>query len=111
MISIKWLACLFMVALFVGCESKDQVVSDTEIRQLATRYRDEWVSHSKDEAVDKLRVGVIQSVQRTLNGWHITFVTATGHGQLGGLHDYFLHVYIDIAGRLVRVERGLDCIS
>jgi hypothetical protein len=86
-------------------------ISDAEIRKLATQYRDDWLSNTQPESADILRMGVIQSVERTGDGWHVEFVTRTGHDEPEGMADYFVHVYIDRTGKLQKIKRGPGAIS
>jgi len=75
------------------------------------QYRDEWIQKEKPEASARLQVGVIQTVEATKDGWHIIFVTETGHDQPEGMHDDFLHIYIDRRGKLLKIVRGPDRLS
>ena len=102
---------LLIAALCAGCASGPTGLSETEIRKVATQFRDEWLWSTKPEAADSLRAGVIQSVERDGDVWHVTFVTQTGHGQPEGMHDYFLHVYIGSTGKLRKIVRGPDRVS
>ncbi len=86
-------------------------ISEIQARRLATQYRDAWIQQEKPEDSEWLRLGVIQSVQATQDGWHVTFVTATGHDQPEGVHDYYLHVYLDRDGKLDKIVRGPDVLS
>lgn len=94
-----------------GKETGGSGISEGEARRLATQYRDAWIQQEKPEASEWLRLGVIQSVEAAPDGWHVTFITTTGHDQPEGIHDYFLHVYIDRDGKLEKIVRGPDILS
>ena len=101
-----------LLIAFTGCARdipREQGLSQAQVRQLTTQYRDEWLARTEPEARDMLRIGSIQSVERTSDGWHVTFVTETGHDQPEGIHDYYLHVYIDLTGQ--KIVRGPDVLS
>jgi hypothetical protein len=87
--------------------------SDAQLRQLATKYRDEWLAENKPEDATALAAGVIQTVEKTPQGWHITFVTLSERkpGIAAGFHDRFLHIYINSSGKLDRVVREPDRLS
>ena len=101
---------LFGLAI-VACAPPARDISEAEIRQVTTRYRDEWIQKEKPEFSSQLRAGIIQSVETTVDGWHVTSVTEPGRGQPEGMHDYFLHVYIDRRGKIQKVVPGPDRMS
>ena len=103
-------ACL-AVGLFACVARGSDRVSEAEARRLATQYRDEWIRKERPQDSAQLRAGVIESVKPTKDGWQISFVTRTGHGQPEGMHDYFVHVYIDRGGKLQKIVRGPDIVS
>ncbi len=110
------LTVILFLAGIVGCSqqaSKPQDLSDAQVRQLATQFRDTWLAEGKDEAVSILARGTIVGVERLPQGWHITFNTPTGHSLATpeGIHDYFLHVYLNPSGDLDRIVRGPDLLS
>ena len=92
---------------------KQQGLPDAQVRQLATKYRDEWLAKSMygDGAV--LARSTIVSVERQPQGWHVTFMTPTGHNPATpeGIHDYYLHVYVTPSGKLDRIVKGPDIVS
>jgi hypothetical protein len=85
--------------------------ADSEVRSRARAHRDQWIAREKPEAADHLKRGVVDSVKRTKEGWHVTFVTWTGHDKPEGRHDYFLHIYMALDGTLLKVVRGPDRLS
>jgi hypothetical protein len=85
--------------------------ADADVRQRARAHRDQWISREKPEEADLLKRGVVNSVKRTKEGWHVTFVTWTGHDKPEGRHDYFLHIYMALDGTLLKVIRGPDRLS
>ena len=96
-----------------GQPSQKQSLSDAQVRQLATKYRDEWLAKTAREDSEQLSRGVIQSVERRGSGWHVVFATKTGDSPATpeGLHIYFFHVYLNESGELERVVRGPDILS
>lgn len=87
------------------------MISEAEARGMATDYRDQWIQKEQSVASSHLRIGQIRSSERTDDGWHIVFVTETGHQYPTSMHDYYLHVYIDRKGQLQRIVRGPDLMS
>ena len=101
---------------FVGCghqTPKQQGLTNARVRELATKYRDEWLTKSTSEDTSFLARSTILSVERRPQGWHITFMTATGHSPATpeGMHDFFLHVHLTLSGELGRIVRGPDRLS
>jgi hypothetical protein len=86
-------------------------LADADVRSLATEYRDAWIQQNRPEGSELLKAGVVQTIEQSSDGWHVTFVTRTGHDKPDGVHDYFLHVYIARDGKLQRVVRGPDLLS
>lgn len=88
-------------------------LSPSDIRRLATGYRDEWLSKTRPEDGRWLAESVIVSLERLQTGWHVVFETKTGNSPTTpeGLHIYYLHVYLDTSGKLERVVRGPDVVS
>jgi len=86
-------------------------LSNAEVRRRAAAHRDQWVAREKPDEAGLLGRGVIESVERTKEGWHVTFVTRTGQDRPEGRHDYFLHVYLAGDGSLLKVVRGPDLLS
>lgn len=114
-LSISIIALLLVGTLLagvVGCQH-ESVLSEDEVRELATRYRDDWLTKNPSEETAVLARGTIRSVERLTNVWHVVFVTETGHdpNTPEGMHDYFLHVYLKLSGKLERIERGPDILS
>ena len=110
------LAVAVLLGSFVGCgtqKPKQQGLPDAQVRQLATKYRDEWLAKSTSEDAAVLACSTIVSVERQPWGWHITFMTPTGHNPTTPerIHDYYLHVYITPSGELDRIVRGPDILS
>jgi hypothetical protein len=90
---------------------KPPKLSRAKVRRHATAHRDEWIAREKPEEAKLLQRGVVDSIERTKDGWHVTFVTRTGQDQPEGQHDYFLHVDLDEDGNLIKVVRGPDRLS
>ena len=110
--TVRKIASLVLLGLaIVACAPLARDISEAEVRQVATRFRDEWIQKEKPETSSQLRAGIIQSVTTTVDGWHVTFVTDTGRGQTEGIHDYFLHVYVDRKGKIQKVVPGPDRMS
>jgi hypothetical protein len=86
-------------------------LSASDVRALATRHRDAWMASHPDEG-GALAESVVTSVERAAEGWHVTFEARTGESPdtPEGLHVYYLHVYLDAEGALLRIERGPDAI-
>ena len=103
----------------IGCgrqtppQQQQQGLPDAQVRLLATKFRDAWLADGKDEAASVLARSTIVSVERQPQGWHITFMTPTGHSPSTpeGLHDYYLHVYLKPTGELDQIVRGPDMVS
>ena len=125
MIDMKWLL-IFLLAVGIalasspalaqgGQPSQKQSVFDAhaQVRELATKYRDEWLAKTAREDSEQLSRGIIQSVERQESGWHVLFATKTGDSPATpeGLHIYFLHVYLKESGELEGVVRGPDLLS
>ncbi len=91
----------------------DTLLTKAQVRELAIRYRDEYVAKNHPEDSSFLARGIIQTVERTSDGWHVIFVTETGHDSTTpeGMHDYYLHVFLKASGELDRIERGPDVLS
>jgi hypothetical protein len=85
--------------------------ADAEVRLQARAHRDRWLAREKPEDADLLKRSSVESVQRTKEGWHVTFVTQTGHDKPEGRHDYYLHIYLTVDGTLLKVVRGPDLLS
>lgn len=97
---------------YVQHTQKQQGLPEVQVRQLATEYRDQWLAKSTSEDAPLARSAIV-SVERQPQGWHITFMTPTGHSPATpeGRHDYYLHVYITPTGELDRIVRGPDVLS
>ena len=100
----------------VGCRSaapEEALPAAARMCLLAISLRDQWLAANPSAESAILVRGEIASVADEGRGWHVAFVTRTGHGvdTPEGMHDYFLHVYLDAEGRLLRVERGPDLVS
>lgn len=105
-----------LVTAFAGCRQQLQWhrdLSEAQVHQLATKYRDDWLAKNPSAETSILAHGTIQTVERVVSGWHIVFVTMTGHSPSTpeGIHDYYLHVYLKLSGELERIERGPDILS
>jgi len=105
-----------LLASLAGCarQSPQQPdLSDARVRELATKYRNEWLATNASTDAGALARGTIQSVERLAGGWHVVFVTATGHSSTTpeGVHDYFVHIYLKLSGQLDRIERGPDKLT
>ena len=88
-------------------------LSEAEVRQLATKYRDQWLATTQPEAALWLAQGHIVSVKHLSNGWHVVFETKTGNhpSTPEGLHIYYLHIYLKASGELDRIVQGPDILS
>jgi hypothetical protein len=109
-------AVTMLFADSVGCcqqPPEQPSLSDSQVRQFATKYRDEWLAKSKSDDTAVLARSAIVSVEKQPQGWHITFKTPTGHSQTkpDGIHDYYLQVYIKSSGEFDKIVRGPDSIS
>jgi len=105
-----------LLTAFSGCRGQlqqQQGLSDAQVRQLATKYRDEWLSKNPIEDNTILMRGSVQVVERQATGWHVVFVAETGHSPSTpeGIHDYYLHVFLTPSGELEKVKRGPDVLS
>jgi hypothetical protein len=78
--------------------SKDE----QEIRQLAIKYRDAYVSGfsvlGPDDMAKNLADSAVQSVEKSPTGWQVLFVSRTGRNPL-------LRVYVKGSGEMDRIER------
>jgi len=109
-------AVTLLLTTAVGCSqqpAEQPSLSDAQVRQFATKHRDEWLAKSASEDAAVLARSTIVLVEKQPQGWHITFKTPTGHSQATpeGIHDYYLHVYIKPSGELDRIVRGPDLLS
>lgn len=88
-------------------------LSEAEVRQLATKYRDQWLVTTQPEEAVWLAQGRLVSVRQLSNGWHVVFETKTGNhpSTPEGLHIYYLHIYLKASGELDRIVRGPDILS
>jgi hypothetical protein len=103
-----------LVGGFIGCSRHTPVqkpLTEAQVRQLATTYRDEWLAKNSVDDSATLARSTIVSIEKQLEGWHVTFVTPTGHTLPEGRHDYYLHVYIKPSGELDRIVRGPDLLT
>jgi hypothetical protein len=74
--TIRKIALLVLLGFaIVACAPPARDISEAKVRQVATRYRDEWIQKEKPEVSSQLRAGIIQSIETTVDGWHVTFVT------------------------------------
>jgi hypothetical protein len=104
---------LFAAAVGCGQQTPAQAsLSDSQVRQFATKYRDEWLKNASEDAAVLARSS-ITTVEKQPQVWHIIFMTPTGHSPATpeGKHDYYLHIYIKPDGKLDRVVRGPDLMS
>ena len=109
------LAIVLLLTAAVGCGQQPPArssLSDAQVRQLAAKYRDEWLKSSPEDAAVLAR-STITSVESQPQVWHIIFMTPTGHSRATpeGIHDYYLHIYIRPDGKLDRIVRGPDLMS
>ena len=75
--------CLPFVLGASSCERAHReaaATSQQSIRELATKYRDDWVAKNSSEDSAQLAHGTIQSVEKTESGWHVVFATRLGGG-------------------------------
>jgi len=102
---------LFISILLVisACQTSEKSISQDELRELAQQYRNEWLSENERDS--PLVESEIKSIEETENGWHFIYLKETGHDQPEGRHDYYLHIYIDKNGKLLKVIRGPDLLS
>ena len=97
----------FILFAFIGCAG----LPEADVRRLTTEYRDQWIQREKPESQERLQIGIIESIEPIKGGWHVIFVTETGHEYPTGMHDYYVHVFMDKKGRLDKVVRGPDRLS
>lgn len=102
---------LLIILLFLisSCKTSESTVSAETLFELAHQYKNQWIIENEPES--PLKTGEIKSVEDTNDGWHFIFIKETGHDQPEGRHDYYLHIYMDKDGKLLKVVRGPDEIS
>jgi hypothetical protein len=98
------------VQIFLAAPSR---LLEAEVRQLALKYRQQWLEKNQPEEAALLVQGRIVSAEPSHNGWHVVFETRTGDhpSTPEGLHIYYLHIYLKTSGELDRVVRGPDLMS
>ena len=102
---------LLIILLFLisSCKTSESTIDPVTLIVLAHQYKDQWVLENEPES--PLKTSEIKSAEETEDGFHIIFIKETGHDQPEGRHDYYLHIYIDKYGKLLKVVRGPDEIS
>ena len=102
---------LLIILLFLisSCKTSESTISAETLIELAHQYKNQWLLENEPES--PLRTSKIEYIEETGNGFHIIFIKETGHDQPEGRHDYYLHIYIDKYGKLLKVVRGPDEIS
>ena len=89
-----------------GCEQqapKQASLTDSQVREFATKYRNEWITtHKSPEAVILAR-STIEEVVKTASGWSIRFSIDVSE-QPSEVDTYYLTIFIDLSGTLNKVE-------
>src|SRR3970282_1383248 len=103
--------CLLIIFLFLNpaCKTSESTIDPVTLIVLANQYKNQWLLENEPES--PLKTSEIKSAEETDEGFHIIFVKETGHDQPEGRHDYYLHIYMDKYGKLLKVVRGPDEIS
>ncbi len=78
-------------------------LSEAQIRELANRYKDKWLKEHPNEGSSK---STISDVEKTADGWHVTFESAMPPDDSEDRSRQYLHVYINPVGTLIKTESG-----
>ena len=103
------LLLILLLFLIPSCKTSESTIDPVTLIVLANQYKNQWLLENEPES--PLKTSEIKSAEETNEGFHIIFVKETGHDQPEGRHDYYLHIYIDKYGKLLKVVRGPDEIS
>ena len=106
---IKKYLLIILLLLNPACKTSESSISPATLIELAHQYKNQWLLENEPES--PLQTSKIKSIEETGNGFQIIFIKETGHDQPEGRHDYYLHIYIDKYGKLLKVVRGPDEIS
>ena len=89
-----------------GSESiPDSVPDKTRIEELAIQFREEWLDAHPDEEIE---FGAVSTVEETADGWQVIFEAVKLPEQAEGESQHYLHVHINIEGKLADVVWGSD---
>lgn len=83
-------------------------VSQSRIGEFAVQFKDEWLKEHPDEKAPK---PAISNIEKTADGWHVTFEGVMPSPEPESESRHCLHVYIKADGTLIQVIRGPDVAS
>lgn len=83
-------------------ESHEGSLPEPQIRGLAIRYKDAWLKTNPDKALEG---ATISEIEKTGDGWDVTFETTAPPGGPKGGGRRLLDVYLAADGKLIKVAR------
>lgn len=86
----------------VPADAGSGALSEKQVRNRAIQYKDEWQKTNPEKALDGAS---ISEIEKTEDGWHVTFEGGVLPGEAEGESRHFLHVYITGAGKIIKVAR------